>query len=145
MRRRLAMAVALVAAAWGTLPSAAAANDQAISNPRGSPSGSWVLIGQTQASHSADHDSITVVGKHDNFRRLKLKVTGASLDMARMVVTYDGGSPERIELRQHIKQGGESRVIDLKGGKRSIRSIEFWYDAKGFLTGKANVTVFGMH
>lgn len=40
---------------------------------------------------------------------------------------------------------GESRAIDLQGvGKRSIPKIEFWYDTKGFLKGKANVTVFGM-
>ena len=38
-----------------------------------------------------------------------------------------------------------ARVIDFKGGKRSIRTIEFWYGAKGFLTGKADATVFGMH
>ena len=144
MRVRLARTVVLVAALAGA-PGTASANEQQMSHPRGSPSGSWVVIGQTQASHSADHDSIAVVGKHDNFRRLKFKVTGAPLNLARMVVTYDGGAPERIDVRQNIKQGGESRVIDLKGGKRSIRSIEFWYDAKGFLTGKAQVTVFGMH
>jgi hypothetical protein len=118
---------------------------QQVSQPKGGGSGKWIVIGQTHATHSADHDSITVVGKHDNFRRLKFKVTGAPLNMMRMVVTYDDGAPERIDVRQNIKQGGESLVIDLKGGKRSIRTIEFWYDAKGFLTGQADVTVFGMH
>jgi hypothetical protein len=144
MQERLLTMVVLVGVLVGLAWSATASGQQ-VSAPKGSPSGTWVLIGQTDASHSADHDSITVVGRHDNFRRLKLKVTGAPLHMQRMVVTYDSGSPERIDVRQNIKQGGESRVIDLKGGKRSIRSIEFWYDAKGFLTGKANVTVFGMH
>lgn len=44
-----------------------------------------------------------------------------------------------------IKKGGESRQIDLKGaGKRSLRKIEFWYETKGVLQGKADVTVFGM-
>ena len=119
---------------------------QQTSKPKGSPKGTWVLIGQTHASHSADHDSIFVKGPHDHFRRLKFKVTGAPLNMERMVVTYDDGAPERIDVRQKIPQGGESRPIDLKGiGKRKIRTIEFWYDAKGFLTGKADVTVFGEH
>ena len=36
-------------------------------------------------------------------------------------------------------------AIDLRGiGKRSVRRIDFWYDTKGFLKGKADVTVFGM-
>jgi hypothetical protein len=46
-------------------------------------------------------------------------------------------------VRQDIPKGGESRVIDLKGEKRSIRTIEFWYDDKGFMNGKADVTVMG--
>ena len=39
----------------------------------------------------------------------------------------------------------ESRPIDVRGaGKRTIRKIEFSYDTKGFLKGKANVTLVGM-
>jgi hypothetical protein len=61
-----------------------------------------------------------------------------------MVVTYDNGQPDKIDVRQNIPQGGESRVIDLKGiGKRNIRRMDFWYETKGFMKGKADVTVFG--
>ncbi len=84
-------------------------------------------------------------GPFDNFRKIKFKVTDAPLNMQRMVVTYDNGQPDNIDIRQNIPQGGESRVIDLRGiGKRSVRRIDFWYDTKGFLKGKADVTVFGM-
>jgi hypothetical protein len=63
--------------------------------------------------------------------------------MHRVVVTYDDGAPESLEVRQEIPKGGETRDIDLKGGKRSIRTIEFWYDTKGLLNGKADVTAYG--
>jgi hypothetical protein len=67
------------------------------------------------------------------------------LNLMRMVVTYDNGMPDNIEVRENIPQGGESRAIDLKGaGKRSIRKIEYWYDTRGILKGKANITIFGM-
>ena len=46
-------------------------------------------------------------------------------------------------MRQEIAKDGETRDIDLKGGKRSIRTIEFWYDTKGLLNGKADVTAYG--
>jgi hypothetical protein len=37
-----------------------------------------------------------------------------------------------------------SRGFDLPSlGKRSIRKIEFWYETKGLLNGKADGTVFG--
>ena len=113
--------------------------------PKAGMPGTWRLIGQTQAKHTADHDTIIVAGPYDNFRKLKFKVTDARLNMQRMVVTYDNGVPDNIDVRQNIPQGGESRVIDLRGtGTRSIRKIDFWYDTKGFLKGKADVTVFGM-
>ena len=92
---------------------------QQVAVPRGGPVGSWRLLGTVTANHTADHDAIIVAGPYDFFRRLKFKVTNAPLN-------------------------GESREIDLKGGRRKIKSVEFWYDTKGFLNGRANVTLFGI-
>ena len=121
------------------------ANAAEVTKPKAGAPGEWRLIGRTHASHSADHDAIIVAGPFDNFRRIKFKVTDAPLNLHRLVVTYDNGEPDKIDVRQNIRKGGESREIDLRGvGKRSIRKIEFWYDTKGLLQGKADVTVFGM-
>jgi hypothetical protein len=118
---------------------------QKVSQPRAGAPGSWRLLGTTHAKHTADHDAIYIKGPFDYFRKLKLKVTNAPLNMQRMIVRYDdGGLPEKIDIRYNIPKGGESRVIDLKGGKRKIKSVEFWYDSKGFLNGQADVTLFGM-
>lgn len=135
-------AAALIAGSM--LPLAVRANTE-VSSPKTGIAGQWKLIGMTHADHSVDHDAIVVAGPFDNFRRIKFKVTDAPLSLYRVVVTYDNGAPDRIDVRQDIRKGGESRVIDLRGvGKRSIRKIEFWYDTKGLLNGKADVTVFGM-
>ena len=137
-----AAGLALLLALAGLAGPAAAAK---VVQPQPGNAGSWRLIGQTHADHGADHDTIIVKGPYDNFRRIKFKVTDAPLNMQHMVVTYDNGAPDKIEIRQNIAQGGESRVIDLRGiGKRSMRRIDFWYDTQGFLKGKADVTVFGM-
>ena len=117
-----------------------------VAKPRAGAAGSWRVIGTIQAKHDADRDVIIVKGPNDNFRRIKFKVTDAPLKIHRLLVVYDNGEPDRIEVREQIPQGGESRVIDLAGvGKRSIRKIEFWYETKGSGKGKADVTVFGMH
>ncbi len=50
------------------------------------------MIGQTQASHKADHDEIVVSGPDDKFRRIKLKVKDAPLNLERLVVTYGNGA-----------------------------------------------------
>ena len=141
-RTRISVLTLLAAVVIGA-PAGALA--QQVVRPNPGNAGEWRLIGQTHADHAADHDSIIVKGPFDNFRKIKFKVTDAPLNMQHMVVTYDNGQPDKIDIRQNIPQGGESRAIDLRGvGKRSIRRIDFWYDTKGFLKGKADVTVFGM-
>lgn len=60
-------------------------------------------------------------------------------------MTCDNGEPDKLEVREEIAKGGETRAIDLRGaGTRSIKKIEFWYETKGSGKGKADVTVFGM-
>jgi hypothetical protein len=104
----------------------------------------WRLIGTKQASYQGDHDTIQVKGSNDDFRKIKLKVSGADLNIKRLVVTYDNGEPDNIDVRENIRQGGETRALDLRGtGKRSIRRIDFWYDTQGLLKGKAEVRVYG--
>jgi|SRR5271165_3768007 len=143
MKKTVRSLTIIIAALAATLTTASAS--QKVVQPGPAAAGTWQLIGTTQANHTADHDGIVVKGPFDNFRRIKFKVTNAPLNMQKIVVTYDNGSPENIDVRQNIPQGGESRQIDLKGiGSRRIRRIDFWYDTKGLLNGKANVTVFGM-
>lgn len=143
---RLLGTVAAVAAAAAAVlaPAPSAVAGQQVAQARPAPAGSWVLIGQTHASHGADHDGIVVKGPFDNFRAVKFKVTDAPLEMHHLVITYGNGKPDQIEVKQNIPKGGESRVIELKGvGTRHIRRIDFWYETKGLLNGRADVTVFG--
>lgn len=116
---------------------------QTVVKPRPVPPGEWTLIGTTVANYSADHDSIIVRGPFDNFSKIMFKVTEAPLNMHRLLVTYDNGEPEEIAVRQKIPKGGKSRAIDLRGGIRSIKRIDFWYDTRGSTHERAEVTVFG--
>lgn len=111
----------------------------------GNSNGDWVKLGSVNAGHDADHDRITVAGPYDNFRKLKFRVKNASLNMRQVVVTYDDGAPERLDVKENLAAGAETRVIDLHGGKRSIRTIEFWYETKGNKGDKAEVVAFGQH
>jgi hypothetical protein len=107
------------------------------------PLDNWRELGRVKAGHNGDHDRIIVEGKHDTFRKLKFRVENSALNMSKMIVTYDDGAPENVEVRNSIPKDGESREIDLKGGKRNLRSVEFWFDTKGVLNGKAVVILYG--
>jgi len=135
LRRLLVIPIALVVAGGSALADGFYMD--------GNDHGSWVRLGKVTASHTADHDKIKVEGRNDDFRKLKFKVTDSPLDMHRIVVTYDNGGSERLDVRENIPKGGETRAIDLQGGQRSIRTIEFWYDTKGLLNGRAEVIAYG--
>lgn len=137
VRRLLVSSIAL------TLISGSALADGFYMN--GNEQGSWVRLGKVTASHTADHDKIKVEGRNDDFRKLKFRVTDSPLNIHRIIVTYDNGGSERLDVRENIARGGETREIDLQGGKRSIRSIEFWFDTKGLLNGRAEVIAYGRH
>ena len=144
-KARRSFSMGLSSALILTLLPCGVARAQKVVQPNAGAAGTWKLIGQTHADHGADHDTIIVKGPFDNFRKIKFKVTDAPLNMQHMVVTYDNGAPDKIEIRQNIAQGGESRAIDLRGiGKRSIAGSISGTTRKGFLKGKADVTVFGM-
>ncbi|MBL0145879.1 MAG: DUF2541 family protein [Chitinophagaceae bacterium] len=108
-----------------------------------SSSNDWKFIGDKMVGFGVDHDVIVTGNTNDDFRKLKLKVTSGPLKVYDMKVYFDNGSVQDVALRQHIRQGGESRVIDLDGGLRHIKKIEFWYETKGFLRGRSRVAVWG--
>ena len=116
-----------------------------VTHPHGGPAGTWERLGQVTASHHADHDRISMTGRNDSFRKLKFRVSDSPLNMHRVVVTYDGGTPESIDIRENLAKDSDTRAIDLHGGNRHIRTIEFWYETQGMLNGKADVIAYGQH
>jgi hypothetical protein len=118
---------------------------QATGQPEGGTGASWVLLGTTEAKYTSDHDAIIIVGPYDHFRKLKFKVDGAPITLKRLRILYDdGGLPETAEGSYHIDQGAESRVLKLKGAKRNLKTIEFFYDAGELKNWNAVVSLYGM-
>jgi hypothetical protein len=103
----------------------------------------WDRLGTRTVNFAIDKDDIRVGAKEGGYTKLKVVVTGGSVNMHRMVVTYMNGTKEEINLRHLFKKGSTSRIIDLNGGKRLIKNIRFFYDTKNRAPRKAKVTVFG--
>ena len=103
---------------------------------------SWQFIGDRKVNFLIDRDVIHVTG-NDNYRQIKLKVTNGPVHILDMDIYFENGDKFDVAIRSRIPQGGESRVIDLPGGSRSIKKIEFWYETKGFKKGRARVAVWG--
>ena len=104
---------------------------------------SWKFIADKKVSFGVDHDVIHTGNINDDFRQLKLRVTDGPLKIYDMKVYFDNGEMQDVSIRFQIRKGGESRVIDLNGGLRHLSKIEFWYETKGFVKGRARIAVWG--
>lgn len=106
----------------------------------------WVLLGQRQVTDRADHDTIGVTGARGDFRSIRIDVSRHAVDFHRVLIHFGNGGDQEVQMRHTIPAGGSSREIDIEGGDRVIRSIEFWYDAKTIgRGGRATVRVMGRH
>src|SRR5687767_6150205 len=103
----------------------------------------WVSLGSKKVDFLVDKDVIPVTYREGAFTAIKLEVNDGALNMHRCVIHFENKSTQEVELRHNFGKGSESRVIDLKGNKRFIERIEFWYDSKNAQLRKATVTVWG--
>jgi hypothetical protein len=64
-------------------------------------------------------------------KRIKFEVRGAEVVFKKITVTYEGGDPEEIEVREEkVRNRGRTRDINLKGGNRAIKKVLLSYKAE---------------
>jgi hypothetical protein len=88
--------------------------------------GQWEQLGRSYVDGNRDHDTIAV-NNNANYRALALEVRGGTIEFQRVVVHFENGNDHDVEVRDRISSGRRTRVIDLPGDRRRIRSVEFWY------------------
>ena len=103
----------------------------------------WKFIGDKIASFGVDRDVLRVTG-NDAYRQVKIRVTGAPLHIIDMDIYFENGEKMNVPLKNHFRQGQESRAIDLPGGVRKLKKIEFLYETMGFRKGRARIAVWGL-
>lgn len=102
----------------------------------------WVKLGERQVNGNVDRDTIVVDRNEGQFSRLTLVVDNSDLELLDFEITFGNGEKHNPKVRHHFKEGARTRVLDLPGDKRVIKSIELKYKniAGG---GKAHVEVWG--
>lgn len=103
----------------------------------------WKLLGERTVSDGLDHDRIVVTASEGDLKALQVRVKGHAVQFRSMKVQFANGAVQEIELRDVIRAGGASRVLDLEGGDRVVQSVEFWYDAQTIRGKRAVVRLFG--
>jgi len=105
----------------------------------------WDYLGESNVDGHADHDTIKVGVTAGLYRAIQLKVSGGPVEFAKVIVHYGNGQSEPLEVRERIPAGGKTRVIDLPGERRVIKSVEFFYAKADRISMRPRVRLFGKH
>jgi hypothetical protein len=105
--------------------------------------GQWQYLGDAHVDGSQDHDSIKVGRSAGAYRAIQLRVSGGGINFERVIVRYGNGEKEEVPIRARIPDGGQTRVIDLPGKRRIIRSLDLWY-GKDRWEGRPKVSLYGL-
>ena len=103
----------------------------------------WKLLGVKKVQFIGDQDEIQVGAGKGTYKRIKLTVKDGDVEFGDVTVVFGNGERFDVPMRSSIKDGGETRVIDLPGKARVINKIVLVYKSKA--GGKsATVSVWGL-
>lgn len=106
----------------------------------------WEQLGSKAVDFKADRDVITVTAREGRFDAIKLHVTGNSIEVLDVKVRFGNGESQDVQVREQLREGGETRVIDLERDDRVIQAIELVYRTQGRAReGRAEVKILGRH
>lgn len=103
----------------------------------------WEVLGRRTVQFRTDQDVITVQPNEGRFTKIKLHVSGNGVEFRDLKIFFANGQVHDVKIASHISRGGETRVIDLPGGKRTIKRVRFVYRSSPWNPKKAVVTLWG--
>lgn len=86
----------------------------------------WQLLGEVSAGGKVDRDEIRV-GRANAYTAIRLQVLEAPVEFFNVRIRFRNGETREVDVRQFVKRGGATRVIDLPGERRLIERVVFWY------------------
>jgi len=113
-----------------------------VARAEGWDSKGWIKLGEREVNGRVDHDRIEVGKADGKFTKLTLYVEKSDLELLDFEITFGNKEKWHPEVRHTFKEGTRTRVIDLRGDERVIKSIDLKYkNLPG--GGRARVEVWG--
>ena len=105
----------------------------------------WDKLGTEAVDYTIDHDVVALKGakETETYSALKIKVINGTVNIHKVTVHFGNGDTQDIDLPKELNAGNDGKLIDLKGNKRIIEKVTFWYDTKTPANEKAVVEVWG--
>jgi hypothetical protein len=104
----------------------------------------WVPLGRQEVDFRAERDTIQVGKDEGKFRRIRVVVRGAPIELRDLKIWFGDGAVFDPKVTHRLREDA-AFVLDLPGDRRVIERIGFLYRSTDRKDGKATVMVFGRH
>ena len=104
----------------------------------------WKKLGSRTLDLKNEHDTFAVTNRKRAVVRIKLTVSGASLFVRRLVITYGNGEKQTFSRSVTLEKGKSSSELDLLGRQRNVAQVDIWYESRSLNGTKAKVTLWGV-
>jgi hypothetical protein len=99
-----------------------------------------VPIGSITHEARPEREVINVGGREGEFRGFRFEVRQSDVEVLDLRIVYGNGQTEDVRLRQTIRAGSSSRVIELGSPRRSLKQIIINFVPRG----PARIVFFGV-
>jgi hypothetical protein len=86
----------------------------------------WTKLGEVQTAEEKTDDSFTLTGAA-NYNSIKLKVLDAPLIIESLIVVFDNGGRQQIDVFQTYRAGSETGVYRLENSNERIKKVLIKY------------------
>ena len=87
----------------------------------------WTVIGHNTVDFRNDKGQLYHKLPDAQFTQIRLGFQGGDISMHHCTIHFADGEIQTVPLRKKFDAGSMSKVIDLRGGKRSITKVEYFY------------------
>jgi hypothetical protein len=105
---------------------------------------SVVFLGRRKVNPLVDFDVFHVGAGMGLFKKIQFHVSGNGVYLYDVNVRYTNGGYDDLPTRFHIPQGGWSNQLDLRGPRRHMRNVSFFYGKLPNGRGETHIELFGI-
>jgi hypothetical protein len=87
----------------------------------------WDFLGKRQVNLTVDHDTIPIPPGARTLSRLLIVVRMNDLELYDIKVTFESGDVFDAKFRGRFLANRDTQIIDLPGGARRVRRVDFRY------------------
>ncbi|MDP2915892.1 MAG: hypothetical protein Q8O91_10620 [Candidatus Aminicenantes bacterium] len=103
----------------------------------------WDFLGKRQVSLGVDHDTVTIPPGARTLSRLLIVVRMNDLELYDIKVTFESGEVFDTKFRGRFLANRDTQIVDLPGGARRVRRVDFRYRSLLRTARRAEVELWG--